>query len=232
MVTYKRIVCLANSRKHGRICIAGIELGWKGELLGWIRPTGLAEDGALYLSDVRTQDGREPALLDVVQIPFFRHYPVNHQPENWAISEGQRWQRKERFDLASIHKRALQEGSLWGVGHSTQGGMNDRLPLSEAIKWGNSLQLAGVQNFTIQVADHYRSTGEKIRRMRSTFTANGVEYRLWVTDRACEAHYLPKADGEYPIGDAILTVSLGEPLNGYCYKLVAGVLLPPETTTL
>lgn len=35
--------------------------------------------------------------------------------------------------------------------------------------------------------------------------------RLWV-------------DGDYQIGESFLTVSLGEPHNGYCYKLIAAIM--------
>ena len=228
MATYKRIVCLANSRKHGRICIAGIELGWKNELLGWIRPTGTAEDGALFHTDIRTQDGSETRLLDIVQIPFFRAYPVNHQPENWAIEANRRWQRKGQYDFSAITERAASEGDLWANGYSSLRGMNDRVPLDVALRHGNSLQLTAVQNLSIEVADHFRNSGERTRRMQATFSHSDNRYRLWITDRAMEAIYLPKPDGIYSIENAILTLSLGEPNDGWCYKLIAGVLLPPE----
>jgi len=47
-----------------------------------------------------------------------------------------------------------------------------------------------------------------------------------VTDSGIERTYLMKEHGEYPLinRDLYLTVSLGEPFNGYCYKLVASVI--------
>ena len=33
-------------------------------------------------------------------------------------------------------------------------------------------------------------------------------------------------DGDYPIGESYLTVSLGEPFEGYSYKLIAAVIVP------
>ena len=33
-------------------------------------------------------------------------------------------------------------------------------------------------------------------------------------------------NGEYELGESYLTVSLGEPFDGYCYKLIAAVIEP------
>lgn len=50
------------------------------------------------------------------------------------------------------------------------------------------------------------------------------EYRLWVTDPGYERAYLAKPDGEYELGESFLTVSLGEPHNDACYKLIAAII--------
>ena len=55
-------------------------------------------------------------------------------------------------------------------------------------------------------------------------TSFDVLYHLWVTDPGYEREYLLKPDGDYEIGETFLTVSLGEPLNDYCYKLVAAII--------
>ena len=39
-----------------------------------------------------------------------------------------------------------------------------------------------------------------------------------------ERKYLLKPDGEYKIGESFLTISLGEPFNEACYKLIATVI--------
>lgn len=227
MGTTKRIVCLANSRKHGRFCIAGVEIGWKGELLNWIRPVGTAEDGALYLNDMRCQDGGEPKLLDIVQIPLFSHFPKSHQPENWAIESGRRWNRQGKVEFAAIAGRAAQGQSRWEIGYSTQRGLNDRLPLDRANAQNCSLRLVEAREIKVNVGTYTRDTGERVRRMLASLELDGAPHRLWITDRALEAIYLAKPDGDHSIERAILTLSLGEPVNGWCYKLIAGVLLPP-----
>jgi MFS family permease len=64
------------------------------------------------------------------------------------------------------------------------------------------------------------------RRVHGAFSHRGATYRFWVTDPEITRAYLATKDGEYPIGDCYLTVSLGEPYEGYCYKLIAAVITP------
>jgi hypothetical protein len=42
-----------------------------------------------------------------------------------------------------------------------------------------------------------------------------------------ERRYFAGENGSFRIDHAILCISLGEPYQGYTYKLVAGVILPP-----
>jgi hypothetical protein len=45
-----------------------------------------------------------------------------------------------------------------------------------------------------------------------------------VTDPIVERRYLAGEDGQYQLGECYITVSLGEPYQEYCYKLVAALL--------
>lgn len=47
---------------------------------------------------------------------------------------------------------------------------------------------------------------------------------MWVTDPRYERTFLAQADGQYQLGPAYLTVSLGEPHDGYAYKMVAAII--------
>jgi hypothetical protein len=55
---------------------------------------------------------------------------------------------------------------------------------------------------------------------------NHISYRLPVTDPAVEACYLKKPLGNYPLTEPeiYLTISTSEPYEGFCYKLVAGLI--------
>ena len=58
------------------------------------------------------------------------------------------------------------------------------------------------------------------------FSQGGVEYAIRVTDPEIERAYLVSDCDRLRIEDCYLTVSLGEPYNDYCYKLVAAIFLP------
>ncbi len=60
------------------------------------------------------------------------------------------------------------------------------------------------------------------------FSLNGVQYSLAITDPAVERVYLASNNDAYNVGKAILCISLGEPYQGYAYKLIASVILPTK----
>ena len=68
MSSVKRIICLANSWKLKERCIAGIDI----DTGKWVRPicdSLYPEDGRVPES-VRLVNGREPQLLDILEIPL------------------------------------------------------------------------------------------------------------------------------------------------------------------
>lgn len=68
MSSVKRIICLANSWKLGERCIAGIDI----DTGKWVRPiceSLYPEDGRVPES-VRLINGKEPQLLDILEIPL------------------------------------------------------------------------------------------------------------------------------------------------------------------
>jgi hypothetical protein len=66
--------------------------------------------------------------------------------------------------------------------------------------------------------------GDPKRRVQAHFSFGGVGYRLWVTDPFIESAYLAQLDGMYALGPSYLTISLGEPWHGNCYKFVAAII--------
>lgn len=69
--------------------------------------------------------------------------------------------------------------------------------------------------------------GNSKRRVQAQFHFSGTQYALWVTDPNIERSYLACADSDYKLSECYLTISLGEPYDGYCYKLVAAIIKRP-----
>ena len=68
--------------------------------------------------------------------------------------------------------------------------------------------------------------GSSKLRVQGQFKHRGESYGLWVTD-PIERTYKAKGEGEYRIGECRLTVSIGEPYKGNCYKLIAAIIPKP-----
>ncbi len=222
----KTIVCLANSRKISGRCIAGkeiIDIGY-GE---WIRPVSGRPTGEISEYERRFENGEHPQTLDVITIPLIKHFPHHYQQENHLIDDGYYW-KKERTvewdELGSIADRAPNE--IWVNGHSSYNGINDRIPENIAISLKSSLLLVQPDTLAISVNSEGAELEDRKRKVRAIFSLNGHQYKLAVTDPKIESIYLKKEDGRYSIdaSKVYMCVSIGEPYNDYCYKLVASIL--------
>lgn len=219
----KRIVCLANSRKMQGRCVAGRELN-AGVVGAWIRPVSdrPAEEVSEY--ERQYQDGSDPRVLDIIQVPLIEARPKDYQQENWLLDPQLYWVKRGALgweDLSSLQDRS---GPLWINGNSSYNGLNDRIPLAQAIELRSSLKLIHIRSLELKVFAPGEAFGNTKRRVQARFTFDAVDYWLWVTDPIVERQYLAEPDGEYPVGEAYLTVSIGEPYQDYCYKLVATVI--------
>ena len=223
MTTTKRIVCLANSRKlHGR-CVAGVELS-AGKTDNWIRPVSARQHQEVSEYERQYKDGSDPRLLDIVDVPLLEHQPNDYQQENWILDPESYWVKVGEFDWGGLHEIAERGGTLWRNGSSTYSGRNDRIPIGQVSAETSSLKLIHVDGLRLQVFSPGQAFGNSKRRVQARFQFAGIEYALWVTDPRIEREYLAREDGEHQIDNCYLTISLGEPYDDYCYKLVAAVL--------
>ena len=223
MPDVKRIVCLANSRKlHGR-CVAGRE--WMGGRAGrWIRPVSDRQHQDVSEYERQYEDGSDPRVLDVIDVPVLEPRPASFQSENRLLDPEYYWEKVGRlswFDLPALVDPAQP---LWLDGHSTYHGMNDRIPLEVADSVTDSLKLVHVDQLALSVFKPGEAFGNMKRRVQGRFTCAGNPYSLWVTDPVYERRYLAKLDGEYRMEECFLTVSLGESYGGAVYKLIASII--------
>ena len=102
-----RIVCLANSYKHNERCIAGIDV----ETGKWVRPVSSREDRAITKA-MRAINGKEPQILDVLEIPLENHGPDEGcQPENRLLKLGQ-WRIVDRMKPEKLLEYCKDDSSI------------------------------------------------------------------------------------------------------------------------
>ncbi|MGO9257862.1 MAG: dual OB domain-containing protein [Bryobacteraceae bacterium] len=217
------ILCLANSSKWRGSCIAGLRLDGG----GWIRPVARTSHGELYPDYFALQDGSYPQLFDRIRISFIERTPSPHQPENWLIAD-QPWQLISRG--LSPESAALLESNL-ADGPALLGDYSHKIYAArfEAEPATSSLCLVRPANLSWAI----EQTPYNARKASAQFQLDGTSYRLPVTDPAWLNAFRALPPGRHPVtacGIAaefkiLLTVSLGSPWeDGYCYKLVAGIL--------
>lgn len=223
----KRIVCLANSRKPNGRCVAGRE--WTGGRPGhWIRPVSARPGQEVSEEERRYEDGSDPRVLDIIDVPLLEPRPQNHQKENWLLDPDSYWVKAGVISWNELTGFCDVSGPLWINGDSTYAGLNDRIPFAQAAALESSLKLIHVDRLQIKVFRPGAAFGNPKRRVQARFSFGGIDYCLWVTDPIVERQYLARPDGEHVMGEAYLTISLGEKhTDGYCYKLVATVIQNP-----
>ncbi len=220
----KRIVCLANSRKLTGRCIAGREWSKDHGAGSWVRPVSARENQEVSEYERQYEDGRDPRVLDIIEVPVLEPQPKNYQTENWLLDPGFCWKKAGVFSRLDLPDLVDPVARLWIDGQSTYHGLNDRILLESAESVSNSLRLIHVERLSLEVFNPGEAFGNPRRRVQGQFTHAGKRYKLWVTDPQYERAYLAKLDGAYEIGECYLTISLGEPFNGACYKLIAAII--------
>jgi hypothetical protein len=224
-MTTKRIVCLANSRKLSGRCVAGRELV-DGTPADWIRPVSARPHQEVSEYERQYEDGSDPRVLDVIDVPLLEWEPSTYQQENWLLDPDYYWIHAGSVAWGELDAYAGSVGPLWENGYSTYHGLNDRIPTEVADTLSSSLVLVHVPTAELRVLAPGEAFGDAKRRVQAVFSYGGNDYRLRVTDPVYEREYLARPNGRYQIGEAFLTISLGEAWKGYCYKLIAAIIEP------
>jgi len=230
MTTVKRIVCLANSKKMSGRCLAGRELsaGGAGQ---WIRPVSSRPSEEVSEDERQYDDGKDPRLLDVIDVPLLQPVPHACQTENWLLDSSQYWRRIRRANWSELQAYVEDPPTLWVNGYSTYHGEHDEIPQAEADQLPRSLYLIRVTGVDLRVFAPQEAFGNPKRRVQARFQHGDVKYSLWITDPDIEREYKALNDGSYVLGQCCLTVSLGEPYRAkgsdYRYELVAAVIQRP-----
>ena len=209
------IIILASSYKHGGICLAGKRADGR-----WVRPVPADQEYGWREHLLKQRLGHLPAACERIAVPALAPAPQGHQPENCLVGNGN-WS-SEGASTAQDLLALTDDEALWNTGEHSGSGINDRISLHTALREArSSLRLVRPEGLRFVSSVSYDGR----LKLRARFSLQGFNYLLCVTDAAALKYWLPKlANGHDGRTEALLCISLSLPLNGYCYKLVAGVI--------
>ncbi len=190
-----------------------------------VRLIGRQVPGCLTRNEASYPDGKEVALLDVFEAEFDEKCGSNCHPED-AYVTAKPWRPLRRFDEPSCAK--YLSGHL-SKDSTVLEGCSDCVSAEAVLVWPRRKSLELIQPDDLW---WWIREDKGKRRNRAIFRFNRVRYDLAVTDPSWLDQLNLLTAGIYPHGfflrdkhpRTFLTVSLGEPFEGFHYKLVAGVV--------
>ncbi|HEY9637522.1 MAG TPA: hypothetical protein V6D14_29265 [Coleofasciculaceae cyanobacterium] len=216
-----QIICLANSWKLEERCIAGINAN-TGQ---WIRPVCslYPKDGRVPAS-VRLIEGREPALLDILEIPLEEDgADFGFESENLTIAAG-KWQRVGQVQPTDVLQYC---GNYPQILHNSSKYVT--------VPYLKSLPFQGRR--TLQLVYATKLSVESMARTKGGMSWKGtlvtVTGQRLVNATITDPVFVERLESGYrPQNPCLVTVSLSmphRPSNEWegddpCWKLIAGVI--------
>ena len=182
----------------------------------------------ISLSECKYGDGKIPKLLDVIDVPLLSPAPEHHQTENHIIDKG-RWVNRGALPWNQLAELCDRPERLWINSDSTKsGGQYNCMSPDEAATMSDSLFLLTMESLIVEVGSGAWE-GETWRTYKCGFDYNQVYHKFNLTDPIALAVFAPKKEGDYPLRDVYICVSLTETYkeDGRCHKLVAAIISDP-----
>ena len=213
-----QIICLANSWKRGERCIAGIDL----ETRNWIRPIcDRSQDGSVP-KNVRRIDGKEPQILDVIDLPLNKNYLSGFASENRKIAPGT-W---KKVGIVKPDRLLKCSNFCLPILHNSKRYVTTSFLQSLPFNRRRTLQLIYTSKLEIT---QFKSDG------RSKWKGTLIDrfgYRLENASITDPEFVKRLESGERPQNPSLITVSLSLPFRPHenwsdgdpCWKLIAGVI--------
>lgn len=221
MSSLKRIVCLANSWKLEERCIAGIDL----ETEEWIRPVCdklYPKDGRIPKS-VRFVEGREPELLNILEIPLAEAgNDFGFECENLSVLPGQ-WKCLGKVQPTDLLRYC---GSFRYILHNSWKYVNPSYLQSLPFHQRRTLQLIQVVRFSVE----QRISSKGNIEWRGIIQSSNNQH--WAGAKITDPLFIEKLKTGYqPKNRCLITVSLSIPWappnwegEDPCWKVIAGVI--------
>lgn len=198
-----QILLLANSKKLGGRCLAGLRTdNWT-----WVRPVSNTQHGAIATIECEVLGGiLRP--LDLIVCDVSKHVPSPHQAENFLVKEG-----SIRFlshvSLTHVESNLKKISKIYPYFIRSSSPSITASYFAEKLEAQSSLALVEVESAVIDETRHIK------------FKHKNVDWKLKLTDE----HFLLSA-GVEKVGPAYLCVSVGEywqKMDAH-WKFVAGII--------
>ena len=217
-----RIVILANSYVKGGRSIAGKDTDtWK-----WIR---FVIDGEDNVSNSNKLEPQQLEPLRIYDIEFVEPASLKHHPENHIISAEICLQESSSVDRDEVGKYLDTPHDLWlddttRITNEKQDGWMDDDSMDNTFDGDNGPSVTDIAyTFKNRGGSNRSLGGKRISRWQAYFKYNKQDYRLVITDDKFTKNLDTKK--KYPIKISNhLVISLSDPYQGFCYKLVAAIL--------
>jgi hypothetical protein len=236
----KTIVVLANSVKRAGRCLAGKEMLWDGSNWksgNWIRPVSTAQGGEVSVAQMVKELGREPSLLEIVEIPVSSFVPLPDQPENWLLDSGSQWRRVGTLDWQQAMALVDQPHQLWDEGRGWRRvaqGYVQRMGQPASLYLIKPEEIVSIEVWT--EPNPFEPPPAVKRHRLAKIRYGGLVHEFDITDPAFADRYYPifpavgtdrrKITLSAP-SETLVCVSLTPEYKGHQYKLVAAFVEPP-----
>ncbi len=210
-------LCLANSRREGGRCIAGIDL----KSGRWIRP--VKSDGSPFdIAEISFKNGTSPKVLDKIKIRVLKPNESYYHPEDYIVDQRFRWE-----NIGYCRRNDISKYVDMAAPYLFKDS-NDRLLACDLEKQPLSRSLVLVRLNSVTFRKKWGLNNRP--QIRALFQYRKDEYNLVVTDDSWEKKFLTPGGpfwnfDDYPFNDTFyLTIGMGEKFGNYHYKLVVAVI--------
>jgi hypothetical protein len=235
----KTIVVLADSVKSKGRCLAGKELVWEGKAWkvgGWIRPVSTAQGSEVPIAQMVDSLGREPALLEIIEVPLASAVPLPDQPENWLIDSGQKWRRVDSMDFSQAGTLVDRPRQVWGEGRGWRrvaAGYVQKMPKPASLYLIKPEEIVSVEVWS--EPNRYEPPPAVKRHRVAKLRYGGIVHDFDIDDPVFSDRYYPRFPGvnagrkqitlRAPT-ETLVCVSLTLPYRGNHYKIAAAFVEP------
>ncbi|MGV3711717.1 dual OB domain-containing protein [Pseudolysinimonas sp.] len=208
----EEILLLANSRKPGGRCLAGVRSDGT-----WVRPVASAEGAAIPV-EYSVVSGRALQPLDIVEFEVSAHVPRAHQAEDYLLAGPIRLVRSATASEVEPFLDSIAQNVPSFVQSTSESVFADELEDHGTPM--DSLALMRTDRVTLDATQG--------NTPRARFTRDGQLWSIRYTD---DLRYPVAANGELVLGAGFVCVSLAEEFSPYGtaaprhYKLAAGLIL-------